>query len=64
MNEPSRRPFMPPLLVIVFGILAVSTGSIFVRYAQVYAPSIVIAAYRLRLGDIIPCTNCSDQAPG
>ena len=52
MNEPSRRPFMPPLLVIVFGILAVSTGSIFVRYAQVYAPSIVIAAYRLGLATL------------
>ena len=52
MNEPSRRPFMPPLLVIVFGILAVSTGSIFVRYAQVYAPSIVIAAYRLSLATL------------
>ena len=52
MNEPSRRPFMPPLLVIAFGILAVSTGSIFVRYAQVYAPSIVIAAYRLGLATL------------
>jgi drug/metabolite transporter (DMT)-like permease len=47
MSEPTRRPILPPLLVIVFGILAVSTGSIFVRYAQNYASSIVIAAYRL-----------------
>ena len=52
MNEPSPRPFLPPLLVIAFGILAVSTGSIFVRYAQVYAPSIVIAAYRLGLATL------------
>jgi drug/metabolite transporter (DMT)-like permease len=52
MKEPTQRPFLPPLSVIVFGILAVSTGSIFVRYAQVYAPSIVIAAYRLGLATL------------
>jgi len=38
---------MPPLLVLGFGVLAVSTGSIFVRYAQAYSPSLVVAAYRL-----------------
>jgi drug/metabolite transporter (DMT)-like permease len=38
--------------VIVFGILAVSTASIFIRYAQIYAPSLVIAAYRLALATI------------
>jgi drug/metabolite transporter (DMT)-like permease len=52
MKEPSIHPFLPPLLVITVGILAVSTGSIFVRYAQVYAPSIVIAAYRLGLATL------------
>jgi drug/metabolite transporter (DMT)-like permease len=52
MKESSQRPFMPPILVITFGILAVSTGSIFVRFAQVYAPSIVIAAYRLGLATL------------
>ncbi len=52
MNEPPNRPFLPPMLVITIGILAVSTGSIFVRYAQVYAPSIVIAAYRLGLATL------------
>ena len=52
MSAPSQRPFLPPLIVIVFGILAVSTGSIFVRYAQVYAPSIVIAAFRLGLATL------------
>jgi drug/metabolite transporter (DMT)-like permease len=40
------------MLVIALGILAVSTGSILVRYAQVYAPSIVIAAYRLGLATL------------
>jgi drug/metabolite transporter (DMT)-like permease len=47
-----RKPFLPPLLVIAFGILAVSTGSIFVRFAQGEAPSIVIAAYRLGLATL------------
>ena len=40
------------MIVIIFGILAVSTGSIFVRYAQEDAPSIVIAAYRLGLATL------------
>ena len=52
MRESPDKPFLPPILVIIFGILAVSTGSIFVRYAQVYAPSIVIAAYRLGLATL------------
>jgi drug/metabolite transporter (DMT)-like permease len=52
MRESSNKPFLPPILVIIFGILAVSTGSIFVRYAQVFAPSIVIAAYRLGLATL------------
>ncbi len=52
MKESAQRPFLPPILVIMIGILAVSTGSIFVRYAQVYAPSIVIAAYRLGLATL------------
>ena len=52
MSNSSQRPFLPPFAVIIFGILAVSTGSVFVRYAQVYAPSIVIAAYRLGLATL------------
>jgi drug/metabolite transporter (DMT)-like permease len=38
---------------LIFGILAVSGASIFVRYAQVEASSLVIAAYRLGLATII-----------
>lgn len=52
MPSPERRPAVPPLLAILVGILAVSTGSIFVRNAQEYAPSIVIAAYRLVLATV------------
>lgn len=48
-----RRPPLPPLLVMVFGILTISTGSILVRYAQGYAASLVIAAWRLVLATLI-----------
>jgi drug/metabolite transporter (DMT)-like permease len=51
-NNPSRPP-IPPALVIVFGILAVSTASIFIRYAQKEAPSLVIAAWRLTIATLV-----------
>jgi drug/metabolite transporter (DMT)-like permease len=51
MEEP-HAPKISPLLVMGFGILAVSTGSIFARFAQTNAPSLVIAAYRLTLATI------------
>jgi drug/metabolite transporter (DMT)-like permease len=44
---------LPPLLVLFFGILIVSTSSIFIRFAQREAASIVIAAYRLALATLI-----------
>ena len=47
------RPPIQPLLVLAFGILAVSTASVFIRYAQEYAPSLVIAAYRLTIASLI-----------
>jgi drug/metabolite transporter (DMT)-like permease len=53
MHNPPHRPAVPPLLVLFFGILAVSTASIFIRYAQAYAPSLVIAAYRLVLATLV-----------
>jgi drug/metabolite transporter (DMT)-like permease len=53
MNPSTQRPFAPLIMVIIIGILAVSTGSIFARYAQVSAPSIVIAAYRLGLATLL-----------
>jgi drug/metabolite transporter (DMT)-like permease len=49
----TRRPAFPPLLVLAFGILAVSTASIFIRYAQQDAPSLVIAAWRMTLAALI-----------
>jgi drug/metabolite transporter (DMT)-like permease len=40
-------------LAISFGILAVSTASIFIRYAQEDAPSLVIAAFRLAIATLV-----------
>jgi drug/metabolite transporter (DMT)-like permease len=48
-----RRPTISPLLALTFGILAVSAASIFIRYAQADAPSLVIAAYRLTLATLV-----------
>lgn len=54
MSSPSAiRPAAPPILVLFLGILAVSTASIFIRYAQVEVPSLVIAAWRLGLSGLI-----------
>lgn len=41
------------MLGLFFGILAVSTASIFIRFAQRDAPSLVIAAYRLTLASAV-----------
>ena len=37
----------------MFGILAVSMSSVFIRYAQAFAPSLVIAAYRLTIASLV-----------
>jgi drug/metabolite transporter (DMT)-like permease len=52
MNSP-KRPLISPLIAILFGILAVSTASIFIRFAQAEVPSLVIAAWRLTIASII-----------
>jgi drug/metabolite transporter (DMT)-like permease len=52
-SMPNRQPFLPPILVLVFGILAVSTASIFIRKAQLEAPSLVIAAYRMTVATLV-----------
>lgn len=44
---------LPPLVVLFAGILIVSTASIFIRFAQREASSLVIAAYRLSLAALI-----------
>lgn len=50
MSEPSPR--IPPRAAIPVGILAVSTAAILIRYAQVYASSLTVAACRLVLAVI------------
>ena len=42
-----------PVVATAFGILFVSTASIFIRFAQAEAPSIVIAAGRLLIASIV-----------
>jgi drug/metabolite transporter (DMT)-like permease len=54
MEKVKQRRLITPTSGLVFGILAASTASIFIRFAQQGgAPSIVIAAYRLTLATII-----------
>ena len=53
MNPPNRSHHQSPLLVLFLGILIVSTASVFIRFAQQEASSIVIAAYRLSLATLI-----------
>lgn len=48
-----RQPIVSPILVLILGILAVSTASIFIRKAQMEAPSLVIAAYRLAIATLV-----------
>ncbi len=47
----NSKPTISPLLILVVGIFAVSTGAIFVRLAD--APALVIAAYRCTLATLL-----------
>ncbi len=49
----SKRPPISPQAVLFVGILAASTASILIRFAQDEAPSIVIATYRLVFAAVI-----------
>ena len=51
--SPSRQPKVPPRLAMPFGILAVATASLFIRYAQAEASSLVIAAARVTLAVLV-----------
>ncbi len=48
-----ERPPIPPVAALAVGVAGASTASIFIRYAQGYAPSLVIAAYRLGLATLV-----------
>lgn len=53
MNTNPGRISISPWLGLAFGVMAVSTASIFIRFAQEEAPSLVIAAYRLSIATIL-----------
>jgi drug/metabolite transporter (DMT)-like permease len=53
MQKLKSRLSFSPMLGLVFGILAASSASIFIRFAQQDAPSLVIAAYRLSIATLI-----------
>lgn len=50
----AASPRFPPMLVLIFGVIGISSGSILVRLAQGQdMPSIVIAAWRLTLASAV-----------
>ena len=53
MSQSTANPPFPPYVVILFGVLAASTSSLFIRFAQATSSSIVISAYRLGIASII-----------
>lgn len=54
MNSPTKQLPLSPAIVLFFGVLAISFGSIFVRFAQEQAvPSLVIAAWRTGLASLV-----------
>ena len=52
LQKNTMRPLLVPLVLLV-GVVASSTASIFIRYAQNDAASIVIAAYRLAIATVL-----------
>ena len=48
----SRSPPISPILVLFFAIIAISTASVFIRFAQEDTPSLVIAAARLLIATL------------
>ena len=52
MKKDAISPAAPYILILI-GIAAVSTASLFIRFAQDYAPSITIAAFRLGLAALL-----------
>lgn len=53
MENSNKTPTIPPYLGVAIGILAVSSASVFIKFAQLEAASIVIAAYRLGLAALV-----------
>jgi drug/metabolite transporter (DMT)-like permease len=53
MQKPATKHRVTPGIVLFLAILAVSTASIFIKFAQVEAASIVIGAYRLVISSLV-----------
>ncbi len=53
MNDAPSRPPVSPLLAFLWGILAISSGSILARQALQYASPLVVSAYRLGIATFI-----------
>jgi drug/metabolite transporter (DMT)-like permease len=47
------RPILSPVAAILLAVCAASTASLFIRYAQTYAPSLSIAAWRMTLATAV-----------
>lgn len=50
--ESPHRPAASPFIAIILAVLATSTASIFIRFAQTEVPSLVIAAWRLSIATL------------
>lgn len=53
MNQTTQKAKISPYLGLTFGVLAVSTASIFIRFAQEEVASIVVAAYRMTVAALV-----------
>lgn len=47
------RPSVSPMAAVLLAVCAASTASLFIRYAQAYAPSLSIAAWRMMLATAV-----------
>ena len=56
--EKSKQTVLSPVLGLVLGILAVSSASLLIRFAQREAPSLVIACFRMTIAALILCPFC------
>jgi len=52
-SKGQNKPQFTPGIVLIFSILAVSTASIMIKFAQVEAPSLVIAFYRMLVASLV-----------
>ena len=52
-SDHHETPTLHAYVALAVGVLAVSTGAIFVRYAQQEAPSLAIAAYRMGIAFVV-----------